>query len=126
MAPLLSTTQYGHAEVVRILITAGADVNIFNKSMVSALDFATRYNHEEVRQILLASGAEDDPVPPLHEAVYENNVWEVGSGLARGAKVDEERQGFTPLRLAAQYGHIEVARLLLERKPMSTPRERAD
>ena len=34
--------------------------------------------------------------------------------LSQGARVDAREQGFTPLLVAAQYGHTEVCKLLLE------------
>lgn len=60
-----------------------------------------------------------DPWTPLHEAASKNDLSTVQSLLNRGVAVDSRKDGNlrnpTPLNIAAQYGHDEVVRLLLER-----------
>ena len=43
----------------------------------------------------------------------EGNLSKVAELLSKGARVDAREQGYTPLLVAAQYGHTEVCELLL-------------
>ncbi|ERN41700.1 ankyrin repeat-containing protein [Rubidibacter lacunae KORDI 51-2] len=59
-----------------------------------------------------------DPWTPLHEAARKNDLNTVQSLLNRGVAVDLRKDGNlrnpTPLSIAAQYGHDQIVRLLLE------------
>ena len=48
------------------------------------------------------------------EAASEGNVSTVAMLLSQGARVDAREQGFTPLLAAAQNGHTDICKLLLE------------
>ena len=47
-------------------------------------------------------------------AAFNGNVRKVAELLSQGGRVDAREQGFTPLLVAAQYGHTEVCKLLLK------------
>ncbi len=55
---LMMASQNGHAEVVKILLENGAQVNLKNKSDRSAFIMASQNGHAEVIQILLQNGAQ--------------------------------------------------------------------
>ncbi len=58
--PLYDAAQYGYTEVVRLMIEAGADVNIKNYNGVTPLAVAIDYNRIEVIELLLKAGAETE------------------------------------------------------------------
>jgi uncharacterized protein len=56
--PLMAASQSGHAEVVRALLAAGADVNAKKDYGLTALMLASVKNHSDVVRLLLAAGAD--------------------------------------------------------------------
>ena len=61
-----------------------------------------------------ANSSEDKRDKALVFASAFGDASEVAELLSQGARVDARDQGFTPLLAAAQGGHIEVCKLLLE------------
>jgi ankyrin repeat protein len=55
--PLLTAADSGHADVVDILIAAGANVNATRTGGATALSLALAEGHAEVEQKLRAAGA---------------------------------------------------------------------
>ena len=55
--PLYSAAQHGYTEVVRLMIEAGADVNIEDFNGETPLYAAIRYNHIDIVKMLLEAGA---------------------------------------------------------------------
>ena len=55
--PLIKAVRSGNAEIVKILIDAGADVNE-KQSLESAIEYAARWNRHEIIPLLLEAGAE--------------------------------------------------------------------
>jgi predicted LPLAT superfamily acyltransferase len=85
---LFMAVQNGHVEVVRLLLSGGADVNQARTDTGTTLLFmAAQEGHVEVVRLLLSGGAD-----------------------VNQARTDT---GATPLFMAAQNGHVEVVRLLL-------------
>ena len=96
MTALVYAVDKGHKEIVEILISEGADVNVMvsNDEGVdgfTSLFFAARSGHTEVAELLIANGA-------------EVNVKLIN---------DEGKVSCTPLFFAARSGHTEVAELLI-------------
>ena len=85
--PLTIACQNGHSEAVRVLLDAGADVTSQDGNYMSCLHFAAFHNHPSLVDVLLAH---DAPVDQL---------------MAKGA---------SPLFIACEKGHTEVARKLLD------------
>ncbi|KAL5510293.1 hypothetical protein EMCRGX_G005818, partial [Ephydatia muelleri] len=54
---LMMACRYGHAEVVRMLLSAGAHVNDQHENGESSLMMACWYGHAEVVKMLLSAGA---------------------------------------------------------------------
>ncbi len=55
---LLRAAAYGHAPSARVLLRAGADIDIQNESGETALIRACRWGHEDVARLLIQAGAD--------------------------------------------------------------------
>jgi ankyrin repeat protein len=87
---------------------------------VSALHVASRSDDVETLALLLEAGADlrspnAEGDTPLHTAAAASASRAAAFLIAHGAGVDKVRHGRTPLSLALERGHIDVARVLLER-----------
>jgi ankyrin repeat protein len=51
---------FGHDRIVKILLDAGADVNLNGGKYGTALQTARRYYRYQVEELLLSAGARDD------------------------------------------------------------------
>ena len=98
VAPIYIACEYGHLELVRLLVEKGAYVNRPRNDDASPLSIACEYGHLEIVRLLA------DRSGP-----YMNR---------------QRNNGATPLSIACEYGHLEVARLLLEKgADMNKPRD---
>jgi ankyrin repeat protein len=119
--PLVMAAIHGHAGVVRLLLERGADVNASDNSEHTALQYAAREGHEEVACILLSRGADSrrrssSGFTALMSASFRGYLGIVRQLLQHmaGRGLDErDGFGYTALRWACIYGHVEVARFLL-------------
>ena len=132
---LLFAAQQGDAESARVLLAAGADVNVAAPAGWSAVTVAVFTNHTAVAQLLLDDGADPDAAgagfTALHAAVLRGNLDLVEALVAHGANLrvritratGARRQsadygfstnviGATPLYLAARYGEVGIMRTL--------------
>jgi ankyrin repeat protein len=55
---LHSAAQWGHNEIVKLLVARGADVNAHNKFGESPLHYASVFRRREIVRILLDAGAD--------------------------------------------------------------------
>ena len=85
--PLMEASSSGHYEIVKLLLSHGADVNAQSSSGNTPLMYACASGHSEVVRSLLEAGANVE---------------------------DHNENGHTPLMEAASAGHVEVAKILLE------------
>jgi ankyrin repeat protein len=97
----------GHADVVRALIEAGADINVTLDSGFTPFLFAVREGHIDVARVFLEKGV--DVNAPLQRR-------ERGTAAAPGAPIPYKPagRGTTPLLLAVQNGHFELAIALVD------------
>jgi ankyrin repeat protein len=127
--PLLSTAESGQREVVRMLLDAGASVNLADKSGCTALHCAVLRGDEVMTRLLLAYNA--DPVAscrhndhelclglewqPIHLAARRGDRGLVELLAEHGADVSavDRNDNLTPLHLAAFAGSAETVRYLL-------------
>ena len=98
--PFLNACQEGHAEVVTLLMDAGADINAKNKSGRNALMLASRYGYLPVVEILFGQGGVD-----LH---------------------DREIDGRNAFMLASRKGHLPVVQFLWDKGPDLETRDSSD
>ncbi|KER26822.1 hypothetical protein T265_06030 [Opisthorchis viverrini] len=104
----------GHVEVVRELLSRGADPNRATKKGNTALHIASLAGQFEVVKMLLDAGASVNT-----QAQLKSDTEKAESEQNRSYKdlVNfMEKNGFTPLYMAAQENHLEVVKLLLSKE----------
>lgn len=128
---LLTAARTGDAESVRLLIVAGANVDAKERNGQTAAMWAAAAGHKEVVQVLIDAGADfDTPLKrsgftPFFFAVREGQTGVVRLLLANGADVNlvmhpensggkRPRKGTSPLILAIENGHYDLAMELLD------------
>jgi ankyrin repeat protein len=120
-APLHFAAEYGHVEVVKILLEKGANIGAQNQNGYTPLHFAAEYGHVEVVKILLEKGANieaqnQNAYTTLHFAAEKGNFAVIKILLEKVADIEAKSQnGYTPLHLAAGDGNVEVVKILLEK-----------
>jgi len=114
----------GHRDCVAALLAAGADPSIKNSLSVTPLHAAARSTNIECVQLLLDAGVpattkDDNGWTPLQRAAYIGPKEVVAMLLVQApvlADIDYSSSGVsTALALAAQQGHEDICRLLLEK-----------
>ena len=108
----------GKADVVSVLLAAGAAVDAADEWGDTPLMAAAANGHTPVVQALLDAGASLEAADELGYtaltmAAYYGHEACVAALLAAGAAVDGSAQGLTPLSVAAAHGHNAVAARLL-------------
>ena len=112
----------GSAEVVRLLLDAGAEIDPANPLDWTPLHWACSSNKGGVEIVctLIEAGCDvnaidKDGQAPLHLACDKNLLAIVRLLLSRGAAIDAPGSwNYTPLHLASWQGHIDIVRLLIE------------
>ena len=124
--PLGLAVRDGHAEIVRVLLDAGADPRrTIGLMRGSPLHDAAYFGKADHIDLLTAptkhgdSAVELDAQGPyngltaLHDAVWHGHVDAVTSLVRAGARRDlKTHSGLTPLRLAALYGYDQIVEIL--------------
>ncbi|MDX1512782.1 MAG: ankyrin repeat domain-containing protein [Gammaproteobacteria bacterium] len=120
--PLMFSAIRGNPDVVQLLIERGADVNAVAHFDWTALMVASAKGHDEAIRVLLENGANANVADvygwtPLMRAVYQNRYAAVAVFLENGdIRLDAvDETGSTALHHAAAEGHLEIARLLLNK-----------
>ena len=111
----------GNAEVIPVLIKAGADVHAKNNDGNTPLHSAAFWGKAEVIPVLIKAGAnvhakDNDGWTPLHTAAFHENARSDFLSLSkRGADVNaKNNHGDTPLHAMARTGRTEVISILLQ------------
>jgi len=114
---LLETAWSNQADVLKVFLDYGADVNAADRWGWSLLHYAA-YDGD-MTKMLLDKGANPNIVEremgrtPLHWAAFRGRKTKVEMLLAHGANVDtRDWYGKTPLSLAKEGGHTEIIELL--------------
>ncbi|KAM0984349.1 hypothetical protein ACFX15_011391 [Malus domestica] len=112
----------GYLETFKLLIDAGADINLQNKCGQTVMElFVTNQNSEEFEKLFLKNAAPqkvlDSPIEfygTLHQAVQHGDTDFVLTLISRGFDVNaSDADGYTPLMLAARGGHATLCELLI-------------
>ncbi len=118
---LWSASLYGYESIVKRLIQAGANVDVYDKDGRSALSRAAYEGHEGIARLHLDHGAKletrneigQTPLALAAEGRHEDVSRFL---LDRGAQIEaQDQDGQTPLALAAMMGSEAVVKLLIER-----------
>ena len=110
-----------HKDVVELLLSAGADVNISSENGNSLLGNAVQNNNIDLVNLFLSAGADvnikdGNGRTPLFVAVQNGNINIVKLLLDAGADVNaKDRIGMTALILAIRDGNKEVVELLVNK-----------
>ncbi|KAM5354270.1 hypothetical protein ACJ41O_000920 [Fusarium nematophilum] len=125
LTPFWMAAQEGHDQIVKMLLSKGANPNaIWEKTGRRPIHQAARNGHTEVVRLLLANQEVDaDPkdsngITPLFCASHQGNYQTFKMLLDRGADMEAiwQEYHYRPIHQAAQGGHLEIVRLLIENK----------
>ncbi|CAL5422705.1 unnamed protein product [Camellia sinensis] len=118
-APLQFAASSGNVEIVEILLSSGADVNLKNNGGRTALHYAASKGWLKIAEILLSHGANINLkdkacwVHPLHRAASTGNSELCELLIEEGAEVDAiDKAGQTPLMSAVICENKEVVQSL--------------
>jgi ankyrin repeat protein len=117
---LMVTAYHGHIEVARLLIDAGAQLNIAKGKGITALIIAASCGYSDHARLLVDAGADvdladDSGRTALYFASWKGHLEIVSLLIAAGANVNARTTGgWTALMAAANFGNTEMARLLIE------------
>ena len=118
--PLYWASLNGHLEVVKVLVTSKASVNLPNCMMSSSLHAASCNGHLPVIEYLIGKHADINAkdlynVTPLMAAVQGGHLKAVEYLLQKRADTSvASYEGYTVMHIAALFGHHDVVELLLE------------
>ena len=122
MTALHLASEYGHPEVAKLLIEAGADVNATeDDSKLAHCIGRQSMDMREVVTLLLENGAGVDVMDgegfaPIHWAAEYGHLEVIKILVAKGAEMNEiVSWGETAVDLATRYEHPEVAEFLKEK-----------
>ncbi|TRY86859.1 hypothetical protein DNTS_002552, partial [Danionella cerebrum] len=136
--PLYMAAQENHMDVVRFLLENGSSQSIATEDGFTPLAVALQQGHDQVVSLLLendtkgkvrlpalhiAARKDDTKAAALllqndHNADIESKSYCISLGLVSSSLTQRKRSGqsgFTPLHIAAHYGNMNVATLLLNR-----------
>ena len=117
---LLGAAADGEAEVVRLLLLAGAAKDFVNRHGKTALILATDNGREEVVRELFEAGVAKDLTDAVGKTalIYASSHGDIHAARllleAGAAKRVQDAQRRTALVYSASQGHVEIVRLLLE------------
>jgi len=119
-APLVMAAYLGHAEIVRMLLDAGADLTAVDPGMrATALHAAAYAGRTEAARVLVERGIDIDKQGPvngytaLHDAIWQNNIETAEVIINGGANLHlKSHEGQTPLDFARAKKRKEIVAMI--------------
>ncbi|CAL8071610.1 unnamed protein product [Calicophoron daubneyi] len=116
--PLYMAAQENHVDIVTLLLNNSANPALSTEDGFTPLAVALQQGHDRVVALLLERDSRGKTrLPALHIAAKKNDVHSAAL-LLNNTEVNVDHasaSGFTPLHIAAHYGNVEIAKLLIER-----------
>ena len=121
-SPISEAITFGRADIVRVLIQAGAKTDLVERTGVNLLHWATITNRADVIPELVRSGVDINAIddagftPLMYAATIDfGDTATLSALLAAGAdKTIKNESGRTPLQQARRLGHIRLASVLAQ------------
>jgi len=117
---------------VELMIEDGWDVDEWDENGKKPLDFAIKLQNLEIIELLRSHGATEslpEPTISIHHAAKEGDVEQIKRHIYHDNHLNEwahisidNNTAYTPLHIAAMYGQLDAARLLLDNS--ANPNER--
>lgn len=109
----------GKVRIVNLLLQNGANINVTNKSGLSALELAALGGQLEILKILISQKAElynsTTGLSVIHSAAVSNNPLVLTEILKYNLDINStDKEGWTPLLAAVSTGLIENVKILLD------------
>ena len=119
---LYYAAHYNEVDIVKLLISKGADCNHVNKYGYTALMVAAEKGHEKCISLLLQAKADVHMTnnyleeSPLHLAAKNNHIQCIELLIVWGAGINNVTSyGHSPLMLASSIGHLDAVKVLLDK-----------
>lgn len=124
--PLYVAIWKGNAEVAKLLVKYGANVNDNYERNRTPLHIAIGRKQLEIARLLIKNGASvnaktnnhgKDDLTPMHLAIFADTLEFIELLANHGAIIDEREstEGHTPLHFAALYGNKSIIRALVDK-----------
>ena len=113
LSAVVTAKYYNEPQITELLVQNGADLNLFEASMVGKKEHLTKILEERPSALNEFS---QDGFTALHLAAFFGNIEIVKVLLARGSSVNavaKNRSSVMPLHSAVAHNQLEISRLLL-------------